>query len=76
MLTDVMSIVLLTIPVLFPILMGIYGYDVIWFGNIVLLMMCVGGLTPPVGMTIFMTKGCIKDPDATLAQIFSGSGLS
>jgi tripartite ATP-independent transporter DctM subunit len=72
MITDVMSIVLLTIPVLFPILIGVYGYDTVWFGNLVLLMLCVGGLTPPVGISIFITKGCIKDPDVTLAQIFSG----
>ncbi len=72
MLTDVMSIVLLTIPVLFPILIDYLGYDKIWFGNMVLLMLCVGGLTPPVGVSIFITKGCIKDPDATLAKIFSG----
>lgn len=37
-----------------------------------LLMLCVGGLTPPVGVSIFMVKGCIKDPDVSLAQIFSG----
>jgi tripartite ATP-independent transporter DctM subunit len=72
MLTDVMSIVLLTIPVLFPILIDFYGYDTVWFGNLVLLMLCVGGLTPPVGISIFITKGCIKDPDATLSMIFSG----
>ena len=72
MLTDVLSIVLLTIPVFFPILIDMYGYDTVWFGNLVLLMLCVGGLTPPVGISIFMVKGCIKDPDTTLSQIFSG----
>ncbi len=72
MLTDVLSIVLLTIPVFFPILIDMYGYDTVWFGNLVLLMLCVGGLTPPVGISIFMVKGCIKDPNVTLAQIFSG----
>lgn len=72
MLTDVMSIVLLIIPVLFPILIDFYGYNTIWFGNLVLLMLCVGGLSPPVGVTIFITKGCIRDPDASLSKIFSG----
>lgn len=72
MLTDVLSIVLLLIPVIFPILMDYYGYDTVWFGNLVILMLCIGGLTPPVGVTIFITKGCIKDPDAPLSQIFAG----
>ena len=72
MLTDVLSIVLLIIPVLFPILIDYYGYSTIWFGNITLLMLCIGGLSPPVGISIFITKGCIKDPDVTLRQIFSG----
>ena len=72
MLTDVLSIVLLTIPVFFPIIIDTYGYSTVWFGNLVLLMLCVGGLTPPVGVSIFMVKGCIKDPDVSLAQIFSG----
>ena len=72
MLTDVLTIVLLIIPVLFPILINGYGYSTLWFGNITLLMTCVGGLSPPVGIGLFITKSCIKDPSVTLGQMFSG----
>lgn len=73
MITDVLSIILLIIPIIFPILIDYYGYSTIWFGNIALLMTCVGGLTPPVGIGIFLVKACIKDKTVTLGQIFSGS---
>lgn len=73
MLTDVLSILLLIIPILFPILIDYYGYSTIWFGNIAILMICIGGLTPPVGMGVFLVKSCIKDPSVSLRQIFSGS---
>lgn len=73
MFTEVFSIILLTIPVFFPILIGMYGYDSVWFGNLVLLLVCVAGLTPPVGMSIFMIKGCINDKSVTISQIFSGA---
>ena len=72
MLTEVLSIILLTIPVFLPILVGIYGYDKVWFGVLVILVIAIGGLTPPVGMGVFMVKGCIKDPDVSLSDIFSG----
>lgn len=73
MLTDVLSIVLLIIPIIFPILVDFYGYSPLWFGNVTLLMTCIGGLSPPVGIGIFLVKACIKDPSVTLKQIFSGA---
>ncbi len=72
MFTEVFSIILLTIPVFFPILMGVYGYDTVWFGIMILMIVCMGGLTPPVGMSVFMVKGCINDPEVSISQIFAG----
>ncbi len=64
---DSLSMILLTIPIFFPIIMGIdlFGLDpeakAIWFGIIVLMVVEIGLITPPVGMNVFiissMTKG-------------------
>ena len=64
---DSLSMILLTIPIFFPIVMGIdlFGLGLedkaIWFGIIVLMVVEIGLITPPVGMNVFiissMTKG-------------------
>ena len=64
---DSLSMILLTIPIFFPIIMGIdlFGLEpeakAIWFGIIVLMVVEIGLITPPVGMNVFiissMTKG-------------------
>lgn len=47
-----MMIVLLTIPIVFPTVMAL-GYDPIWFGVVVVMIMEMGMITPPVGMNVF-----------------------
>ena len=64
---DSLSMILLTIPIFFPIVMGIdlFGLGLeakaIWFGILVLMVVEIGLITPPVGMNVFiissMTKG-------------------
>jgi TRAP-type C4-dicarboxylate transport system permease large subunit len=60
---DSLSMILLTIPIFFPIVMGldIWGLDAeskaIWFGIIVL----IGLITPPVGMNVFIINSLAKD---------------
>jgi tripartite ATP-independent transporter DctM subunit len=73
MFVDIMSMVLITMPIFFPIVVDMLGYSPIWFGVIVILMVTVGGLTPPFGVMVFITKGCVSpiDPEATLQKLFS-----
>lgn len=51
-----LSIMMLTIPIFFPIIQ-IFGYSPIWFGAIMLLNMEMATITPPFGLVLFVVKG-------------------
>ncbi len=72
MVTDLLSMTLVTMPIFFPIVVDMLGYDPIWFGIIITMMICIGGITPPVGGGVFMVKGCVEDKAATLSSLFTG----
>lgn len=69
MFMDSIGMLLLTLPVIFPIVMGL-GYDPIWFGIIVVKLCGIGLLTPPVGLCCFVVNGV--RPDIPLGVIFRG----
>jgi len=58
---DALALILLTIPIFFPVAVGILGYDPIWFGVVIVLVVAMGVITPPVGMNVFIIKGVAKD---------------
>lgn len=58
-LMDGTSIVYLTIPVLYP-LVSIAGFDPLWFGVVLVILVEVAMLTPPVGMNLFVLHGITK----------------
>jgi TRAP-type C4-dicarboxylate transport system permease large subunit len=47
---------IMTLPIVFPLLTGV-GFDPVWLGVVVTLMIEVGMLTPPVGMNLFVLVG-------------------
>ena len=49
------GMILITVPVFLPIIEG-YGYNVIWFGIILVILVELGLITPPVGMNLFIIK--------------------
>lgn len=53
---DGLSMMIMTLPIVFPLLTGV-GFDPIWLGVIVTIMIEVGMLTPPVGMNLFVLVG-------------------
>ena len=55
------TIVALTVPILFPALMAV-GFDPIWLGIFITLMMALGAITPPIGMTVFIIGGMTGIP--------------
>jgi C4-dicarboxylate transporter, DctM subunit len=55
-----MSMVLLTVPVFFPIVQQ-QGIDAIWFGVLVVIATEISLITPPVGLNVFVIKGIYKD---------------
>ena len=70
-LMDGTSVLYLTLPLLFP-LSQTQGWDPIWFGVIVCIMVCVGMITPPVGLNLFVIQG-ITEGRATFKQTCKGA---
>jgi tripartite ATP-independent transporter DctM subunit len=56
MFIDPISMMLMTLPVTFPIVAAM-GFDAIWFGIALVLMIEVGLITPPVGIVLFVLRG-------------------
>jgi C4-dicarboxylate transporter DctM subunit len=66
---DALALILLTIPIFFPVAVNI-GYDPIWFGVIIVMVTQVGVITPPVGVNVYVVSGVAKD--VPLEVIFKG----
>lgn len=68
-LLDGMSILLLTMPLTYPIVTDL-GFDGLWYGIIAVKMIEVGLLTPPFGLNVFMISGVVKE--AKVESVFRG----
>ncbi|MEZ5658444.1 MAG: TRAP transporter large permease [Burkholderiaceae bacterium] len=66
---DVLAMIVLTVPIVLPVVIQL-GYDPIWFGVIIVLVMEIALITPPVGMNVYVIKSIV--PDVRLTTIFSG----
>jgi len=64
-----LSMILLTIPVFFPVVIHL-GFDPVWFGIIIVCVVEIGLISPPVGMNMFVLRTLI--PGLSTATIFSG----
>jgi C4-dicarboxylate transporter, DctM subunit len=67
---DALAMVLLTIPILYPLVTAM-GFDPIWFGVIIILVAEMGAMTPPVGINVYVLSGIAKD--IPLEDIFKGA---
>ena len=67
---DPLGIMLLTLPVVVPVIDNL-GYDLIWFGVIMIKLLEIGLITPPVGLNVYILKGVIGDT-VKLETIFKG----
>ena len=68
-LMDAMAMIILTVPIIFPIIKEL-GFDPIWFGVIIVMTVELGLIHPPVGMNIFVIKSVIED--VKISTIFYG----
>ncbi|MBO6758796.1 MAG: TRAP transporter large permease subunit [Roseibium sp.] len=68
MFMEQISIMLLTVPIFFPLAQSL-GFDLIWFGLIMLLALEISFTTPPFGLLLFVMKG-VAPPDTTMRQIY------
>jgi tripartite ATP-independent transporter DctM subunit len=67
---DALALMLLTIPIFYPLVVTTLGYDPIWFGVIILLVVSMGVITPPIGLNVYVIKGVA--PEVPLETIFKG----
>jgi C4-dicarboxylate transporter, DctM subunit len=68
-LMDSMAMVLLTVPIFYPVILKL-GFDPIWFGVMIVIVTELGLITPPVGLNVFVIKGVA--PDVPIGTIFKG----
>jgi tripartite ATP-independent transporter DctM subunit len=64
-----MSMVLLTLPIVFPVISAA-GFDPVWFGVLMITLIEIALITPPVGMNVYMMSTLL--PQVPLRTIFSG----
>lgn len=72
MILDSASILLITVPLVLPIIQA-FGGDLIWFGIISVIAVEIGLLTPPFGLSVYVVQSALEDVDVTLAEIFQGA---
>lgn len=68
MFMDQLSMMLLTVPIFFPLAQTL-GFDLIWFGVIILLALEISFTTPPFGLLLFVMKG-VSPPDTKMSDIY------
>lgn len=69
---DVFAVMILTLPLVFPLITGL-GFNPIWFGVIMVVILEVGLITPPIGMNVFFIAAANKD--VPLSTVFLGSAI-
>ncbi len=69
-LMDSLAMIMLTIPIFFPVITAL-GFDPIWFGVIIVLVTGMGVITPPIGINVYVVAGVARD--VPLHVIFRGA---
>ncbi|MFB0557328.1 MAG: TRAP transporter large permease [Dehalococcoidia bacterium] len=65
------GIIVLTIPIFFPIITSL-GFDPVWFGVATTVCVELALITPPVGVNVYLLAGIVKPWGITMGQIFKG----
>jgi C4-dicarboxylate transporter DctM subunit len=66
---DSLAMITLTVPILHSVIINL-GFDSVWFGVMIVLVVEMGAITPPVGINVYTIKGVA--PDVPLGTIFRG----
>jgi C4-dicarboxylate transporter, DctM subunit len=66
---DAGAMIVLTIPIFFPMAMAL-GFDPVWFGIIITVVVEIGMITPPIGINVFVIAGVA--PEVSMYTIFRG----
>lgn len=67
---DALGLIMLTIPIFYPVVVGL-GYDPIWFGVIIVVVTMMGVISPPVGVCVYVVSGIERD--VPLQTVFRGA---
>lgn len=66
-LMDAVSMMVMTVPLIYPIMMQL-GFDSVWLGVVLVLLMEIGLITPPVGLNLFVLQGISGRPIGEVAR--------
>ena len=66
---DSVVLMVITVPIFVPMWMAA-GFNFVWLGVVVMLIVCLGAFTPPVGLVVYAVSGMV--PDAPVSDIFKG----
>lgn len=69
---DTSSIILIVVPLFLPLIEPM-GLSLVWFGIITVIGAEIGLLTPPLGISCFVIKATLDDPNITLKDVFMGA---
>ena len=67
---ETLSLMVATIPIVVPIMAGL-GYDKVWFGVLMIVLVEMALITPPVGLNLYVVQGARKS--GTLGQVMLGT---
>lgn len=62
MFSDINAAILITIPIIYPIVTGPLGFDGLWFGIVVVSLIELGAISPPLGLNVFTLSGITGIP--------------
>jgi C4-dicarboxylate transporter, DctM subunit len=69
MVMEELAIVLLTVPIFFPLVTSL-GFDGVWFGVLIVMVVMLGLITPPVGLNLFVVNSLL--PTVGMRTLFRG----
>lgn len=72
MILDSGSIMLILVPLMLPVMVSM-NVDLVWFGVITVIAVEIGLLTPPFGISVYVIKSSLNDPNISLKDIFIGA---
>ncbi|MFP1682637.1 TRAP transporter large permease [Alloalcanivorax sp. C16-1] len=64
-----LSMVMLTVPLFFPVIVGL-GLDPYWFGIVIVMVVMIGMISPPVGMNLFVLSSLV--PELPVSTVYRG----
>lgn len=72
MFMDALAMIVLTLPIFYPLVVKHLGFSGIWFGVLIVRMAEIAAITPPVGINCYTVAGISKSHNIPLSEVFKG----